>query len=547
MNFDFDFSNVNSDNFMEAIQRLHELWVAEKAEKDEQVKQHQKWIEERAVLMEQLQRTIDERQLLLSENQQLKLNANVISGSGGSKQLACPPDSIEPTAKKTKFRFNTRDASSLTSGRRVVGGNSVNTQFSPILSSLPSQSLNASGGNSSSSTSTLVPDSVMSDAVPSQLNVECSVDSARVNSAQQLENGNVNDTPWSSVKSKFQRKNDRQNRADRVTPIQLQNIESARLRTVGADIAKLAGRDEIYIQRLSDGKQPRIHCNTEAAKAIAFNYLRTNDLQFNSYNNASTRRKSFIVRGMLGETDDEAIQMIAAAVRDVGVRAEFDVNRFITPYQKHHANANRSPLFRITVPASVLDQQLLDIRTIGYCGVKIEKMKKSSVVQCRNCQRLHHTTNQCNYKFRCVQCASDHLWGNCPRAVNQAMPIACINCLDANLTHTGHTANDLLNCNFYKKLIESQRQRLNHQQPSIAVRNGLGSAVGSGRAPVNFVSVKPISTTGISPSSGVSRSTYAQVTRSGTGFASSGINEEQLTTLVAATVRSILSALSNGI
>lgn len=90
---------------------------------------------------------------------------------------------------------------------------------------------------------------------------------------------------------------------------------------------------------------------------------------------------------------------------------------------------------QFSVPSSINDQLLLDIRTMGYCGVRIEAMKRSSVVQCRNCQRLHHATGQCNFKYRCVQCIVPHEYGNCPRPSNPSLPIGCINCFEEKLPH----------------------------------------------------------------------------------------------------------------
>lgn len=137
--------------------------------------------------------------------------------------------------------------------------------------------------------------------------------------------------------------------------------------------------------------------------------------------------------------------MIADAISAIGIDTDCEISRFITPFQRYNPATNRPPLYRVAVPSGVTSELLLGIRTIGYCGVRVEAMKKSGAVQCRNWQRLHHTTSQCGFEFRCVQCATVHKYGDCPRAKNPAIPIGCINCRDAELKFDEHTANDLRN------------------------------------------------------------------------------------------------------
>lgn len=149
---------------------------------------------------------------------------------------------------------------------------------------------------------------------------------------------------------------------------------------------------------------------------------------------------------MLGESDDDAMNMIGTAVRSAGVDADIEISRFVTPHQRFNPSNNYAPLFKLVVAAGVDERLLLGIRVIGYCGVRVEAMKKSGVVQCHNCQRLHHTTGQCSFKYRCVQCVTVHAWGGCPRANNGALPIGCVNCHEAKLDYSGHTANDMKSC-----------------------------------------------------------------------------------------------------
>lgn len=271
-------------------------------------------------------------------------------------------------------------------------------------------------------------------------------------SASEVSVRNINDNNnnnWTKVTTKTQRKAEitRNNNAssasgvnaDKVTPIQLEKMDPVRFGALRAQLSVGNNNLQFSFQHFGANKHPRIFCQDESAKISIMEHLQANDIQFNTYNSATTRNKAFIVRGLCYEKHDEAIAAIRSAVSSLGIDDNnMTVSLFETAHQRHHPNPNRSPLYRIVVNNDASDNLFLDIRTIGYFVVKIEKQKKSVAVQCRNCQRFHHTTNRCNFNFRCVQCATVHDYGFCPRATNPAIPIGGINCwmLSSNTSDT---------------------------------------------------------------------------------------------------------------
>lgn len=337
---------------------------------------------------------------------------------------------------------------------------------------------------------------------------------------------------WSTVTSKSKDKSTAPAGSRKVTPIQLQKMSASELIGLGSELADRVDKDEMFIQQMGDNRMPRIVCRSSNTKTIIVDYLKERQLQFNSYNNSDTRQKAFIVRGLICDDTDEAIRLIRSAVLDMGVTVDVGVKRFETSYQRHHPSANRIPLYQLTVPAAVEDRMLLDMYTIGYSRVRVEKMNKSSTIQCHRCQRLHHTTGQCNFAYRCVQCTSPHTYGNCPRANNRNLPIGCVNCHDAKLNSKDHTANDLKNCNYFKKTCEQQQQQKFKQQQTISTgTNGLQA---------KNVSAKPI--TANKPASISGRLDYASAVKGGAG----GLTAAQISELVTVTVNSVIAALFNG-
>lgn len=115
-------------------------------------------------------------------------------------------------------------------------------------------------------------------------------------------------------------------------------------------------------------------------------------------------------------------------------------------------------LFSIVVAPEVNDSNICNIKRVGSFHVVIEKMKRSAIIQCHCCQRYNHTAGQCNFKFRCVQCITDHAPGNCPRKQNPNLPLGCINCYAGGVAnHVGHTANNVNDCQFFKNIGNKQK------------------------------------------------------------------------------------------
>lgn len=353
---------------------------------------------------------------------------------------------------------------------------------------------------------------------------------------------------WQTVVTKAQKNASKkmEKGKQRVTPIQLGKMETIELRNFGAKLMKDVGTENVVLQRLGGLQCPRIICETEESKAKVAQHLTVNGVEFNSFNNKESKRRAYIVRGMLGESDEEAIDMIENAVRAAGIDSDMVVSRFITPHQRFNPSANHSPLFKLVVAAAVDERLILGIRVIGYCGVKIEVMRKSGTVQCHNCQRLHRTTTQCNFKYRCVQCVNDHAWGNCPRANNKALPIGCVNCLDAKLDHSQHTANDLKNCNFVK-LIENDKASRNEKRKNASTGSSSSSSSGSRPNSPPAASSTPIPnkrTTGKSTATSYASAVSMNSTGSMNGARGGEIDIEKI---IAMTIRGVLEAIKNGI
>lgn len=315
----------------------------------------------------------------------------------------------------------------------------------------------------------------------------------------------------------------------KVTPIQIEQMDVHELKKLGADLSKKVNGNNMYLHQIGSNKMPRIFCENEETKAVVIAHLNLNEIQYNSFNNGASRKRAFIVRGLVGYEDDESIELIRDAIIEMGVLGEFEIGKFQTPYQRFHPSDKRTPLYRIVVGANVDDKMLLDIRTIGYCRVRVELMKKSPVMQCHRCQRFHHTTGQCNFNYRCVQCVNMHRPGECPRRTNKNLPLGCVNCNEEKLTNSEHTANDLKNCGYYKKKLDGQQAQKERTHGKSTTTSNTGGTI----------------VTGGDKQTAASGTSYATALKKGAMVG--GLTAAQLTEIISQTVKGVLAAIGNGI
>lgn len=330
----------------------------------------------------------------------------------------------------------------------------------------------------------------LTDDVYQQTGVNSQTISQPVAGTSSTINSVINDN-WNVVLSKQQIKANKKtnNNGIKVTPIQLNKMSNDSLSVITKQLINKFGIKNYFIQQLKNGSNPRIICDNESIKKEIIDYLVAQQYQFNTYNNINDRKKSFIIRGIFDDDDDENKAGISHALKMVGVVDEFSVTRFITGYQKNNPGLNHNILYRVTVGSKVNDEILLSIRTIGHYGVKFEKMKSSKVIQCHNCLRFNHTSGQCFYNYRCVQCIGIHNYNECPRKINKNLPLGCVNCYESKLEYNLHTANDLQNCNFYKQISNNNTSlNINSNFSSIKNKNANYNQINSNPIPGNSIS-----------------------------------------------------------
>lgn len=138
-------------------------------------------------------------------------------------------------------------------------------------------------------------------------------------------------------------------------------------------------------------------------------------------------------------------------------------------HMKRSGYKQSNVLYRLVVDAGHDITTILSINNINGFQVKLEKMNKSTIVQCRRCQRFQHAAKSFFFHYRCVQFAGNHQPGCCPRIANKKLPLQCINCVTSGFKNINHTANNLNSCEFFQTKHSNLFQK--HQSAVKAANN----------------------------------------------------------------------------
>lgn len=138
---------------------------------------------------------------------------------------------------------------------------------------------------------------------------------------------------WQTVITKAQKKSAK--KTEEKKRVQLGKMETVDLRNFGSNLMKKVGANGIILQRLGEKQCPRIICETEESERKVIDHLTAGGIEFNSFNNRESKKRAYIIRGVLGESDDEAMTMIENAVRDSLLHTNASIHRQIT---RHFSN-----------------------------------------------------------------------------------------------------------------------------------------------------------------------------------------------------------------
>ena len=123
------------------------------------------------------------------------------------------------------------------------------------------------------------------------------------------------------------------------------------------------------------------------------------------------------------------------------------------------------PLYLVTLPDNAQSKSICHLRGLCQYVVRVEDQRGKPVIQCRNCQKFLHKSNECNAPPCCRLCAGEHPARECRLTRNE--PRYCANC------HGEHPADSIV-CSFRRTAInitERQKRLQERNQPPIRTSN----------------------------------------------------------------------------
>ncbi|GFS59849.1 nucleic-acid-binding protein from transposon X-element [Trichonephila inaurata madagascariensis] len=85
------------------------------------------------------------------------------------------------------------------------------------------------------------------------------------------------------------------------------------------------------------------------------------------------------------------------------------------------------PLFLVTLPKCPANQDIFNMKTIGFFRVVVEPLNKSSMPpQCYRCQEFFHHSRFCARAPKCLKCSGGHLTSECTKSAKAQAK--CANC-----------------------------------------------------------------------------------------------------------------------
>lgn len=255
------------------------------------------------------------------------------------------------------------------------------------------------------------------------------------------------------------------NKEKNITPIEI-SIKNNEKGSLHALLIEHFGNNSFLWSNASK-RSIRINPFTQKMKDAMIQWLKNRKYPFHTFLNKENKPNTFIIRGL---PDSISQSHIGNALQQAGIQYN-SIERHSTGYTRSHQLL--SDLWRVATPSSITIQHFKAIDGILNVKIRVEVLKRSPVLQCKNCQLFFHSAAGCYRKFRCVKCDKDHAPGDCPRNSNKSLPVVCCNC------HKNHSANDLQHCPFFAKYIKPIIDKRVKERNQTAIINNKSNGVES--------------------------------------------------------------------
>ena len=172
-------------------------------------------------------------------------------------------------------------------------------------------------------------------------------------------------------------------------------------------------KEEINIKniRLKDirNKSIQINVNSSEIYKSVKEILSKNKIEYFTFTPRDEKPKSIILKGIKGDFSAKDIQDEICSLN----LNNTEIIKIVKTKLSQRQDAQEH--FFIQITPSSDPKNLYNIKTLACQKIRWEKYRSNKVFQCRNCQRVGHSSNNCKLEYRCVKCLDQHEPGKCSR------------------------------------------------------------------------------------------------------------------------------------
>ncbi|KAL7302346.1 hypothetical protein TKK_0005007 [Trichogramma kaykai] len=152
------------------------------------------------------------------------------------------------------------------------------------------------------------------------------------------------------------------------------------------------------------------------------NRLDNSKIKFYTYTPKHLKLKNTVLKGVIGDFTIKDIKLDIEAMNLPNVKIE--------KITKVNFGKSKFPNFIVQLSHDSELSSLTKIKTILHQVVRWEPLRKSQTYQCRNCQRINHTSSNCFLGYRCVKCDQPNEPGQCALSQDctDKSKIYCVKC-----------------------------------------------------------------------------------------------------------------------
>lgn len=178
-----------------------------------------------------------------------------------------------------------------------------------------------------------------------------------------------------------------------------------------------------YVIKVRDSENLTIFSNEIDIYDVIKNILVEAKLRFYTYTPKNCKPKNIILKGVKGDFNETQI------LKELNEK-EFS-NIEIKKVTKIIFNKKKPDLYHFLIQLSPNSDtaELYKIKYLAHQKIWWETLRKKKIFQCKNCQRIGHTSANCHLGYRCVKCSKSHKYGECEiKELAEKQKIYCVNC-----------------------------------------------------------------------------------------------------------------------